>query len=86
MRLSPVAVVLFAIVFAVVAMPLIAALFTNAANALAAVPIPQAKTETDLGKARSKPCPTGYSHCSPTPSPSPSSWQSHLCCTPPSRP
>jgi len=50
MRLSPVAVVLFAIVFAVVAMSLIAALFTNAANVLAAVPIPQAKTEADLGK------------------------------------
>jgi hypothetical protein len=50
MRISPVAVVLFAIVFAVVMLPLLTAFFTNVGNALAAVPIPQAKTEADLGK------------------------------------
>ncbi len=50
MRPSPVAVVLFALVFAVVALPLLTALFTNVGNVLAAVPIPQAKTEADLGK------------------------------------
>jgi len=50
MRLSPVAVVLFTIAFAVVSMPLLTALFTNIGNALAAVPIPQAETEADLGK------------------------------------
>jgi hypothetical protein len=50
MRLSPVAVVLFAIIFAVIALPLLTALFTNVGNAIAIIPIPQAKTETDLGK------------------------------------
>jgi hypothetical protein len=50
MRISPVAIVLFAIVFAVVMLPLLTAFFTNVGNALAAVPIPQAKTEADLGK------------------------------------
>jgi hypothetical protein len=50
MRLSPVAVVLFAIVFAVIALPLLTAFFTNVGNALAIIPIPQAKTEADLGK------------------------------------
>jgi hypothetical protein len=50
MRLSPVAVVLFVLVLAVVALPLITALFTNVVNVLAIVPIPQAKTEADLGK------------------------------------
>jgi hypothetical protein len=50
MRLSPVAVVLFTIAFAVVSMPLLTALFTNIGNVLAAVPIPQAETEADLGK------------------------------------
>jgi len=50
MRLSPVAVVLFTVAFAVVSMPLLTALFTNIGNALAAVPIPQAETEADLGK------------------------------------
>lgn len=50
MRLSPVAVVLFTIAFAVVSMPLLTALFTNIGNALAAVPIPRAETEADLGK------------------------------------
>ena len=50
MRPSPVTIILFVIVFAVVALPLLAAFFTNVANILAAVPIPQAKTEADLGK------------------------------------
>jgi hypothetical protein len=50
MRPSPVAVVLFAVVFAVLALPLLTAIFTNIGNVLAAVPIPQAKTEADLGK------------------------------------
>jgi hypothetical protein len=50
MRPSPVAVVLFAVVFAVLALPLLTAVFTNIGNVLAAVPIPQAKTEADLGK------------------------------------
>jgi hypothetical protein len=50
MRISPVALVLFALVFAVIALPLLTALFANVGNALAAVPIPQAKTEADLGK------------------------------------
>jgi hypothetical protein len=54
MRLSPVAVVLFAIVFAVIALPLFTALFTNVGNVIAAVPIPQAKTEADLGKSALK--------------------------------
>jgi hypothetical protein len=54
MRLSPVAVVLFALVFAVIALPLLTALFTNVGNAIAAIPIPQAKTEADLGKAALK--------------------------------
>jgi hypothetical protein len=50
MRYSPVVVVLFAIVFAVIALPLLTVFFTNIGNVLAAVPIPQAKTEADLGK------------------------------------
>jgi HAMP domain-containing protein len=50
MRLSPVSIVLFAIVFAVIALPLLTAFFTNVANTLAIIPIPQAKTENDLGK------------------------------------
>jgi len=50
MKPSPVAVVLFVLVFAVIALPLLTALFTNVGNILAAVPIPQAKTEADLGK------------------------------------
>jgi hypothetical protein len=50
MRPSPVAIVLFAVVFAVLALPLLTAVFTNIGNVLAAVPIPQAKTEADLGK------------------------------------
>ncbi len=50
MRLSPVAVVLFALVFAVVALPLLTALFTNVGNVLAVISIPQAKTEADLGR------------------------------------
>jgi len=50
MRPSPVAIVLFAVVFAVLALPLLTAIFTNIGNALAAVPIPQAKTEAGLGK------------------------------------
>jgi hypothetical protein len=50
MRLSPVAVVLFTIVFAVFALPLLVALFTNAASIFSIIPIPQAKTEADLGK------------------------------------
>jgi hypothetical protein len=50
MRFSPVAIVLFAIVFAVFALPLLVAFFTNVANVLAIIPIPQAKTEADLGK------------------------------------
>jgi len=50
MRPSPVAIVLFAVVFAVLALPLLTAIFTNIGNVLAAVPIPQAKTEADLGK------------------------------------
>ena len=50
MRYSPVVVVLFAIVFAVIALPLLTAFFINIGNVLAAVPIPQAKTEADLGK------------------------------------
>ncbi len=54
MRPSPVSVVLFALVFAVIALPLFTALFTNVGNVLAAVPIPQAKTEADLGKSALK--------------------------------
>ena len=50
MRPSPVAIVLFAVVFAVLALPLLTAVFTNIGNVLAAVSIPQAKTEADLGK------------------------------------
>jgi hypothetical protein len=50
MRISPVAVVLFAVVLAVFMLPLLTAFFTNVGNVLAAVPIPQAKTEADLGK------------------------------------
>jgi hypothetical protein len=50
MRISPVAIVLFAIVFAVIALPLLTALFVNVANVFAVIPIPQAKTEADLGK------------------------------------
>ena len=50
MRLSPVSIVLLVLVLAVVALPLLAAFFTNVANVLAVVPIPQAKTEADLGK------------------------------------
>jgi len=50
MRLSPVAIVLSVLVFAVFAQPLLTALFTNIASVLAAIPIPQAKTEADLGK------------------------------------
>ena len=50
MRLSPVSIVLFVLVFAVFALPLLTALFTNIGNALAAIPIPQAKSEADLGK------------------------------------
>jgi len=50
MRPSPAAIVLFAVVFAVLALPLLTAVFTNIGNVLAAVPIPQAKTEADLGK------------------------------------
>jgi hypothetical protein len=45
MRLSPVAVVLFAIVFAVLTLPLLTAFFTNVANIIASVPVPKAKTE-----------------------------------------
>jgi len=50
MRPSPVAIVLFAVVFAVLALPLLTAVFTNIGNVLAAVPILQVKTEADLGK------------------------------------
>jgi len=50
MRYSPVTIVLFALVFTVIALPLLTAIFTNAGNVLAVVPIPQAKTEADLGK------------------------------------
>jgi hypothetical protein len=50
MRLSPVAIVLSVLVFAVFAQPLLTALFTNIASVSAAIPIPQAKTEADLGK------------------------------------
>ena len=50
MRYSPVTIVLFALIFAVIALPLLTALFTNAGNVLTAVPIPEAKTEADLGK------------------------------------
>jgi hypothetical protein len=50
MRLYPISIVLFVLVFAVLALPLITALFTNIANVFAIVPIPQARTETDLGK------------------------------------
>jgi hypothetical protein len=50
MRISPVAVVLFAITFAVILLHPLTALFTNVGNVLAAVPIPQAKTEADLGR------------------------------------
>jgi hypothetical protein len=50
MRLSPVSIILFTIVFAVIALPLLTALFANAANVLAVIPIPQAKTEADLGR------------------------------------
>jgi hypothetical protein len=50
MRPSPVSIILFTIVFAVIALPLLTALFTNAANVLAVIPTPQAKTEADLGK------------------------------------
>jgi len=50
MRPSPVSIVLFVLVFAVFALPLLTALFTNIGNALAAIPIPQAKSEADLGK------------------------------------
>jgi hypothetical protein len=50
MRYSPAAIVLFALVFAVIALPLFTALFANAANVFAIIPIPQAKTEADLGK------------------------------------
>ena len=50
MRISPVSVVLFAVVLAMLALPLLTAIFTNIGNVLAAVPIPQAKTEADLGK------------------------------------
>jgi len=47
---SPVAVMLFAIVFAVLLLPLLQALFTNLGNVVAAVPIPKAKSDVDLGK------------------------------------
>ena len=50
MRISPVSIVLFAVVFAVLTLPLLTAIFTNIGNVLAAVPIPQAKIEADLGK------------------------------------
>ena len=50
MRLSPVSMVLFVLVLTVFALPLLTALFTNIGNALAAIPIPQAKSEADLGK------------------------------------
>jgi len=50
MRFSPVSIILLVIVFAVIAMPLLSAFFTNVGNVLAAIPIPQAKTEADLGK------------------------------------
>jgi hypothetical protein len=50
MRPSPVTIVLFVLVFAAVALPLLTAYFTNVGNVLAAIPIPQAKTESDLGK------------------------------------
>lgn len=50
MRPSPVTIILFIIVFAVVALPLLTAFFTNVANVFSVVPIPQAKTEADLGK------------------------------------
>ena len=50
MRISPAAIVLFAVVFAVIMLPLLTATFSNLGNVLAAVPIPQAKTEADLGK------------------------------------
>jgi hypothetical protein len=54
MRYSPVAVVLFSLVFAVIALPLLTALFANAASALAMVSVPQAETEADLGKGELK--------------------------------
>jgi len=50
MRPSPVAIVLSVLVFAVIALPLFTAFFTNVGNVLAAIPIPHAKTEADLGK------------------------------------
>jgi hypothetical protein len=50
MRYSPISIVLFAVVFAVIALPLLSAFFVNVGNVLAIIPIPQAKTETDLGK------------------------------------
>ena len=50
MKPSPVAIVLFAVVFAVLLLPLLQALFTNIGNTLAIVPIPNAKSEADLGK------------------------------------
>jgi hypothetical protein len=50
MNISPVAVVLFAVAFAVLLLPLLQALFVNLGNALTVVPIPKVKTEADLDK------------------------------------
>jgi len=50
MKPSPVAIVLFAVVFAVLLLPLLQALFTNIGNILAVVPMPNAKNDADLGK------------------------------------
>ncbi len=50
MKPSPVSIVLFAVVFAVLLLSLLQALFTNLGNVLAVVPIPNVKSDVDLGK------------------------------------